>query len=177
MVTECGLGQLLEALGRLFAVVAAPAVHDVPFEDVGDDGLEIILVLALAAAACAEESAERPVSATGTTEATGDGGGGDQAAAGLALYTSTCQACHGEGGVGVEGLGKPLATSEFVQGHTDEELVAFIAIGRGAADPENTTGIAMPPRGPRAATSVVVEPTWRRSMPTLVRVFTVGSSR
>lgn len=73
-------------------------------------------------------------------------GGGD-AAAGEATYQSTCSACHAPDASGIDGLGPALANSEFVQSMSSDELVAFIAVGRDAGDPENVTGVAMPPRG------------------------------
>ncbi len=66
---------------------------------------------------------------------------------GETLFNANCMACHGLGGVGVEGLGKPFTTSEFVDGLTDAELVAFVKKGRGADDPLNMTGVAMLPSG------------------------------
>jgi disulfide bond formation protein DsbB len=69
------------------------------------------------------------------------------AAAGETAYATTCVACHGPEAKGVEGLGKDLTTSEFVQTKTDDELVAFVKTGRPSTDPLNTTGIDMPPKG------------------------------
>ncbi len=69
------------------------------------------------------------------------------AAKGEELFNSTCIACHGQGGVGIEGLGKSIPESEFVRGKSDEELLAFIKVGRPTSDPENTTGVDMPPKG------------------------------
>lgn len=63
------------------------------------------------------------------------------------LYQGTCSACHGEDAKGLPNLGKDLMTSEFVQNQSDEELVAFIKQGRPVSDPENTTGVDMPPKG------------------------------
>jgi mono/diheme cytochrome c family protein len=105
--------------------------------------LFVILVIALAAAACSGRAA---------------GGGGDTggrnapdglplAAEGVAVYEGSCLACHAEGGVGVEGLGRPLTNSDFVRGLTDAELVTFIQVGRDSSDPANTSGIAMPANG------------------------------
>ncbi len=71
-------------------------------------------------------------------------------ARGQALFGETCATCHGPDGNGVMRLGKPLRNSAYVQAHTDEELFALIARGRRPTDPENTTGIDMPPRGARA---------------------------
>jgi disulfide bond formation protein DsbB len=66
---------------------------------------------------------------------------------GKTLYNTTCIACHGDGGIGVEGLGKPLTTSEFVSGMNDDEFHAFLLVGRPSSDPANTTGVDMPPKG------------------------------
>lgn len=92
-----------------------------------------------------------------TTVAGGDGGGGEaaggDAGAGAGVYSSTCQACHGSDGVGIDGLGKALAASDFVQSLSDDELATMIKVGRDTSDPENTTGVAMPPKGGNPALS------------------------
>ncbi|MCH7493284.1 hypothetical protein IIA16_01020 [bacterium] len=51
------------------------------------------------------------------------------------------------------GLGKDLTDSAFIRGLTATELAAFIKVGRGSSDPENTTGIDMPPKGGNPALS------------------------
>ncbi|MCZ7668550.1 MAG: cytochrome c [Chloroflexi bacterium] len=63
------------------------------------------------------------------------------------LFVGTCLACHGEGGKGIEGLGKDMTTSEFIKGLSDAELLEFIKVGRSSTDPANTTGVDMPLRG------------------------------
>jgi len=68
-------------------------------------------------------------------------------------FVSACSACHGENGGGVDGLGKPLDSSDFVRSKTDQELIAFIKTGRPIWDPENTTGLDMPPKGGNPALS------------------------
>jgi disulfide bond formation protein DsbB len=73
--------------------------------------------------------------------------------AGEQLFQSTCAACHGFNAQGVPGLGKPLIGSEFVNGLTDPELVAFIEQGRDMTDPLNTTGVMMPAKGGNPALS------------------------
>ena len=73
--------------------------------------------------------------------------------AGKAEYDMVCFACHGADATGVTGLGKDLTASEFTQGLTDAELVAFIKVGRSVSDPANTTGIDMPPKGGNPALS------------------------
>lgn len=66
---------------------------------------------------------------------------------GQTVYRNTCAVCHGPQGEGVPRLGKPLADSAFVQGQTDRELFRLLVEGRTVADPANTTGALMPPRG------------------------------
>lgn len=77
------------------------------------------------------------------------------ASKGEAAFMTACAACHGPTADGVQGLGKSLhaSESEFVQTHSDDELVEFIKVGRQPDDPLNTTGIAMPPKGANPALS------------------------
>lgn len=63
------------------------------------------------------------------------------------LFVASCAACHGVSGEGVDGLGKPLDASAFVDSKTDKELITFIKMGRPIWDAENTTGLDMPPKG------------------------------
>ncbi len=88
----------------------------------------LLLILALGLSAC------------GGSASKGD------SAAGKELFI-TCAACHGPVGEGVEGLGKDMTTSEFIAGQTDDELIAFIKVGRDPSHPDNTTGVAMLPKG------------------------------
>jgi disulfide bond formation protein DsbB len=76
-----------------------------------------------------------PVASTGDPEA------------GKTQFDMVCIACHGPGGVGVEGLGKPFTTSEFLLTVDDQELLEFIKTGRPISHPDNTTGVDMPPKG------------------------------
>lgn len=69
------------------------------------------------------------------------------AVAGEKLFTGTCAACHGPKGEGLPGLGKDMTTSQFIAGKTDDDLLAFIKVGRPITDTLNTTGVAMPPKG------------------------------
>jgi mono/diheme cytochrome c family protein len=66
---------------------------------------------------------------------------------GRGLFATNCAACHGVGGVGVRGLGQNLLESGFIADRTDEELVAFLKVGRSADDPLNTVRVAMPAKG------------------------------
>lgn len=111
--------------------------------------LALISVLAIILAACggggdsSSESSSSSAAEPAAEEAmaTGDAVHGEE------LFVSTCLACHGEGGVGIEGLGKDMTTSEFVKGLSDKELLAFIKTGRSISDPANTTGVDMPLKG------------------------------
>jgi disulfide bond formation protein DsbB len=66
---------------------------------------------------------------------------------GKAVFATSCAACHGPTGEGVQGLGKDMTKSEFIAGLSDEALVAFIKTGRPISDPLNTTKVDMPPKG------------------------------
>ncbi len=91
-----------------------------------------------------------------TTEAAGQQVAGLVGAAsgiGHDVFLASCSACHGPGGEGMEGLGKPLAGSDFVKSRSDKELVAFIKTGRPIWDAENTTGVDMPAKGGNPALS------------------------
>ncbi len=63
------------------------------------------------------------------------------------LFVSACSACHGPNGEGMEGLGKPFTTSQFVKDASDKELLTMIKMGRPVWDAANTTGVDMPPKG------------------------------
>lgn len=63
------------------------------------------------------------------------------------LYISSCSSCHGPGAQGVEGTGLPLATSGFIRGKSDKDLVTFIKMGRPVWDENSVTGVDMPPKG------------------------------
>ncbi len=62
-------------------------------------------------------------------------------------FQATCSACHGFNAMGIPGLGKALIGSEFVNNQTDDQLLAFLQVGREISDPLNTTGVMMPARG------------------------------
>lgn len=121
----------------------------------------VLLLLAMGLAACGGGGADEAVetgSGGGAEEAVeaGSAGEGDEAAetgsggdaqAGQQLFVSSCSSCHGPEGKGMPGLGSDLTTSDFVAGLSDSELVAFIKEGRTPDHPDNTTGVAMPPKG------------------------------
>jgi disulfide bond formation protein DsbB len=68
-------------------------------------------------------------------------------AEGQTAFSTVCTACHGLNAQGIQGLGKDLVTSEFVNSLSDADLAHFIITGREITDPLNTTGVAMPARG------------------------------
>lgn len=107
--------------------------------------LVMVAVVALAVAACG--GGDDAGSTTGDGEERTAPTVGASAEAGKAIYDGTCVACHADGGVGIDGLGKPLAGSDFVNATGDSELVTFIKVGRDTSDPENTSGVAMPAKG------------------------------
>ncbi len=74
-------------------------------------------------------------------------------ASGNKIFHSLCVSCHGKGGVGMTGNGKPLVRNEFVKSLDDDALLAFVKQGRAPSDPKNTTGIQMPPKGGNPAMS------------------------
>jgi mono/diheme cytochrome c family protein len=112
--------------------------------------MSLLLILAASLAACGGSSSNSP-------QDSGSGGAAQASIgdveAGKELFAGTCSACHGPGGEGVPGLGKDMTTSEFIAGKTDDELVAFVKVGRDPSDPLNTTGVAMPPKGGNPALS------------------------
>jgi mono/diheme cytochrome c family protein len=69
--------------------------------------------------------------------------------AGRVTFLTVCAACHSPTGQGISGLGKPIIGSQFVNSHSDVELLAFLQTGRPINDPLNTTGVVMPARGGR----------------------------
>jgi len=99
----------------------------------------VLAVAVLALAACGGGNGDDDVDDTSP----------DAVAAGQEVFSTTCLACHGPNGEGIEGLGTDLTTSQFVRDLSDDELVAYLEVGRPADDPANTTGIAMPAKGGR----------------------------
>lgn len=90
------------------------------------------------------------VATGGSAEATGVGRAGG---VGHDAFVASCSACHGARGEGLDGLGKALAGSDFIMSKSDPELIAFIKTGRPIWDPDNTSGLDMPPRGGNPALS------------------------
>ena len=106
-----------------------------------------ILAMSLALVACGGSGGSAPSAPPAApAEPTAEVHTGD-AAAGKTLFDSVCIACHGPGGEGITGLGKPFTTSEFLLTVNDQQLLDFIKTGRPSTDPANTTGVDMPPKG------------------------------
>lgn len=70
-------------------------------------------------------------------------------ATGQQLYAETCTVCHGPNAEGVANLGPSLLESEVLFDRDDAEALAFIRAGVSTTDPNNTTGLVMPPSGGR----------------------------
>ena len=109
--------------------------------------LVLVAGLALVLAACGGGDG-----GSATTTSGGPPGAAD-AVAGADVYKGTCSACHGGDLAGIDGLGLPLAPSDFVASQSESDLAAFITVGRATDDPANTTGIMMPPKGGNPALS------------------------
>lgn len=109
--------------------------------------LLFVLALTVALAACGGGDKEEPAEAAApVAEAPAAPAAGDPEK-GLEIFSTTCIACHGPGGVGVQGLGKDMTKSTFIAGLDDSALLTFVKQGRDPSHPDNTTGIAMPPKG------------------------------
>ena len=106
--------------------------------------LLLLGILVLAAGACGDGGD----ASDGTTAATAPVAVGPaDVDNGLAVFESTCRACHGPGGEGITGLGKPMPGSPFITEQSDAALISFLKEGRDAGHPDNTTGVDMPPLG------------------------------
>lgn len=111
-------------------------------------GFVLIVVLAMGLAACGGGGESAPSSGGQTAvEPTAQPVHTGDVAKGEEQFNSICIACHGPGGTGIEGLGKPFTTSTFLLTVSDDELLQFIKTGRPSTDPANTTGVDMPPKG------------------------------
>lgn len=98
-------------------------------------GIHVLLFVMLLAVACAPTVDQAPAATP------------DPVARGRDLYTRTCSPCHGPDATGIPGLGKNLVGSEMLEQNSDATIVSFIKAGRPIDDPQNTTGLEMPPYG------------------------------
>jgi mono/diheme cytochrome c family protein len=106
--------------------------------------LAAVLTLAIAACGGASSGGETETTDAPVLEA------GDPIA-GIDVYKSSCRNCHGSDLQGISGLGRPLAPNAFVAVRTEDELAAFIAVGRPLDHPDNTQAVPMPPKGGNAS--------------------------
>lgn len=115
-----------------------------------------LMILAVTLAACGSDEEPTPVPTTppaavvdppATAAAPVAAASGGDVALGQQTFATTCAACHGPAGEGVQGLGKDMTTSAFIAGLSDEELMEFVKVGRRIDDPLNTTKVDMPPKG------------------------------
>ncbi len=92
-------------------------------------------------------SAAPPVQASPVAPTATASGGEPDLANGRTLYGTSCAACHGGAGEGVEGIGLALAGNPGLDTHTDQQLVDFLKMGRAPDAPDSKMGRAMPARG------------------------------
>jgi len=97
------------------------------------------------------DSADASPAATPDTTVATEGAVTGDPVFGETIFNTTCIACHGAGAVGVENLGPPLIDNVFIQSLSDDELLVFLNEGRTTDHPDNTTGVAMPPKGGNAS--------------------------
>jgi disulfide bond formation protein DsbB len=94
-----------------------------------------------------QEVAAEPTTPPPTEAPKGD------AAAGEELFVQSCSSCHGADAKGIPSVGKDLTSGDFIPNMSDDQFVTFIKTGRPSGDPDNTTGIDMPPKGGNPALS------------------------
>jgi cytochrome c5 len=70
---------------------------------------------------------------------------------GQMLYANTCTTCHGVRAQGMPHQGVNLRASKFVAAQSDQQLVAFLKVGRKPDDPGSLQKLLMPPRGGNAS--------------------------
>jgi nitrite reductase (NO-forming) len=70
-----------------------------------------------------------PVTAAAESNAAGTLSRGEQVAAGKALYAGTCSVCHQDNGAGLPSVFPPLAKSDYLTQHSDEEVIRVVLNG------------------------------------------------
>ncbi len=68
---------------------------------------------------------------------------------GANAYAEACAACHGDAATGVAGLGTDLTASTLLQTGSESEILAYMRAGSAVDDPNNQSGMVMPPSGGR----------------------------
>lgn len=86
-------------------------------------------------------------SATPTSAASPTPSMAQRVSSGERTFQTVCSACHGFTAMGISGLGPSFIGNEFVNTRSNEELLAFVSVGREVRDPANKSGVAMPARG------------------------------
>jgi len=99
--------------------------------------LILVVAISIVAAGCGDDSVEVTTTAAA----------GTPIAHGQQLAGESCSSCHGQNFEGMKSLGPALTDDDFIQDHTDQELIGFIKEGRSKDAPDSETGIAMPPYG------------------------------
>lgn len=66
---------------------------------------------------------------------------------GESVFQTVCSTCHGFEAQGISGLGPNMHDNVFINGQSNDQLLAFIISGRPADHPDNQSGVAMPARG------------------------------
>lgn len=97
------------------------------------------LLVILVAAGCGGGEGARAGGASAASAA--------EAARGGTLYLRSCAPCHGRAGQGIRGLGADLRGNAFLAARSDDEVLAFLMVGRRASEPGNQSRVDMPPRG------------------------------
>lgn len=101
----------------------------------------LTVVFVLAVTACVGRHAN-----SGSSDTVGSVVPGD-VLAGADIYQLSCAGCHARDLKGIDGIGTPLAPSEFVARSSENEVATLTLVGTSKGDPDNTTGIDMPARG------------------------------
>jgi mono/diheme cytochrome c family protein len=70
-------------------------------------------------------------------------------ATGATLYAQSCVGCHGPAGAGIPNLAPTLVASQILLEGSDAEVLAYIRAGVLLNDPNNQSGLVMPPSGGR----------------------------
>lgn len=129
-------GEVYIISGAIFAEYSGGAVslavNQAPLHTINDPAATILL-----------EIANAPAIDAGALAA------GGNAAAGEEVFSLNCAGCHGTDGKGISGIAIPLVISPYFDPDivTDEQLVAFIRVGRTADSPYSQLGRPMPPSG------------------------------
>lgn len=122
----------------------------------------LLVTLALVVTACGGGGAEKnPGEPAGASSGAASGAPGTDpgpalgdAGKGQTTYEASCAACHGMDAYGLPGIGKDLANpSDWMKQQSDAQLAQMIKQGRPVSDPENSTGVDMPPKGGNPALS------------------------